>query len=68
MTEWDTAAKAYAEAGADALELNFCCPFPPEGLVQNPEDAHMGIYFTYNYQAAAEVVRHVKKVVDIPIL
>lgn len=67
MEEWETAVKAYAEAGADALELNFCCPFPPEGLVKKPEDAHMGIYFTYNHQAAAEVVRHVKKVVDIPI-
>lgn len=67
MEEWETAVKAYAEAGADALELNFCCPFPPEGLVKKPEDAHMGIFFTYNYKEAAEVVRRVKKIVDLPI-
>ena len=67
MAEWEAAASAYAEAGADALELNFCCPFPPEGIVKNPEDAHMGIYFTHNRQAAAEVVKQMKKIVDIPV-
>lgn len=67
LDEWAKAAIAYAEAGADALELNFCCPFPPEGLVKKPEDAHMGIFFTFNPNRAADVVRHLKKIVDIPM-
>lgn len=48
MDEWEKAAIAYAEAGADALELNFCCPFPPEGLVQKPEDAHKNGTMTWS--------------------
>lgn len=67
LAEWEKAAIAYAEAGADALELNFCCPFPPEGLVKNPEDAHMGIYFTFNSHEANKVVKHLKSIVDLPM-
>ena len=31
MDEWKKVVPLYAEAGVDAMELNFCCPFVPEG-------------------------------------
>ena len=51
---------AYEKAGCTALELNFCCPFPPEGLTKNPEEAHIGIHFTRNPEEGAKVLRHLR--------
>ncbi|MBI4634257.1 MAG: hypothetical protein HY742_10245 [Deltaproteobacteria bacterium] len=67
IQEWQKIVTAYAEAGADAMELNFCCPFPPEGLVSDPTDAHLGIYFSQNPDRGAEVIRKLKETVDIPL-
>ena len=65
--EWDRIAEIYAGAGCDALELNFCCPFPPEGLSDDPEYAKIGIYYTRNPEEGAEILQRIKKKVDIPI-
>lgn len=67
LHEWQQIVTAYAEAGADAMELNFCCPFPPEGLVKDPSDAHLGIYFSQHPDEGAEVIRKLKETVGIPL-
>ncbi len=67
IDEWSEIALAYEKAGCDALEINFCCPFPPEGLVKNPEEAHVGIYFTRNPEAGAEVLRRLRSIVKLPL-
>jgi dihydroorotate dehydrogenase/NAD-dependent dihydropyrimidine dehydrogenase PreA subunit len=67
LQEWQQIVTAYAEAGANAMELNFCCPFPPEGLVKDPSDAQLGIYFTQHPEQGAEVIRKLKESVGIPI-
>lgn len=65
--EWLHIAKLYEEAGCDALELNFCCPFPPEGLSKSEKDNHVGIYYTMHPEAAVEVLKLLKDVVSIPM-
>ncbi|MDP2267957.1 MAG: hypothetical protein Q8K46_02210, partial [Deltaproteobacteria bacterium] len=67
LQEWQQIVTAYAEAGAEAMELNFCCPFPPEGLVQDPSDAQLGIYFSQHPERGAEVIRKLKESVGIPL-
>ncbi|HWQ40840.1 MAG TPA: 4Fe-4S dicluster-binding protein [Desulfosporosinus sp.] len=67
LEEWERIARAYEEAGCAALEINFCCPFPPEGLVKSPEEAHVGIYFTRNPEEGAKVLKHLRKIVKIPL-
>lgn len=67
LEEWQSIVTAYAEAGADAMELNFCCPFPPEGLVSDPTEAHLGVYFCQNPDQGAEVIRKLKETVGIPL-
>jgi dihydroorotate dehydrogenase (fumarate) len=67
LQEWQRVVTAYAEAGANAMELNFCCPFPPDGLVKDPSDAHLGIYFSHHPDEGAEVIRKLKEIVDIPL-
>lgn len=67
MEEWKKTVTAYAEAGCDAMELNFCCPFPPTELVTNAEDAFLGIEYTKHPDKGAEVIRKIKELVDIPL-
>ena len=67
LDEWKRTVTAYAEAGCDAMELNFCCPFPPTELVTNGDDAFMGIEYTKHPEKGAEVIRTLKEIVDIPL-
>jgi dihydropyrimidine dehydrogenase (NAD+) subunit PreA len=67
MEEWKKVVPMYAEAGVDAMELNFCCPFVPKGLEKDEANEFMGIYFTQNPDKGAEVIRQLKKMVDIPL-
>jgi dihydroorotate dehydrogenase/ferredoxin len=67
MEEWEEVAKAYEAAGCDAIELNFCCPFPPEGLSKSDQDNHVGIYYTKNPQAGMEVLKKLKSFIKIPM-
>lgn len=65
--EWQQIATLYQEAGCDALELNFCCPFPPEGLSKSEQDNHVGIYYTMHSEAAVNVVRALSRTISIPM-
>lgn len=67
LEEWEEIAVAYEKAGCAALELNFCCPFPPEGLTKRPEEAHIGIYFTRNPEEGAKVLRKLRSMIKIPL-
>lgn len=67
LAEWEKMAVMYAKAGCNALELNFCCPFPPKDLVKNPDEAFMGISFTHHPEKGAEVIKRVKELIDIPV-
>jgi dihydroorotate dehydrogenase/NAD-dependent dihydropyrimidine dehydrogenase PreA subunit len=66
MDEWTEIAVAYEKAGAHALELNFCCPFPPEGLAKSPDDEHVGIYYTKHPDEAVKIIQAIKRLVKIP--
>jgi ferredoxin len=59
--------KLYEEAGCDALELNFCCPFPPEGLTKSEQDNHVGIYYTIHPDEAVKVLKRLKEIISIPM-
>ena len=65
--EWTEIAVAYEAAGCHALELNFCCPFPPEGLAKSPDDSRVGIYYTKNPDEGEKIISAIKKLVKIPI-
>lgn len=67
ISEWQKTVEAYAEAGCDALELNFCCPFPPKGLEKEESDAFIGIAFSQDPEKGAEVIQKLKRTVDIPL-
>ena len=67
MDEWENIAKAYQDAGCDALELNFCCPFPPEGLSKSDQDNHVGIYYTKNPEAGLEVLKRLREFIKVPM-
>lgn len=67
IPEWQRIVEAYAKAGVDAMELNFCCPFPPKGLEEDESNALMGIYFSQNPDKGAEVIRKLKETVNIPL-
>lgn len=67
VEEWERLAKAYEQAGCDALELNFCCPFPPKEFVSKPDEAFMGISFSMNPDLGARAVERVKKAIQIPV-
>lgn len=67
MEEWKNIAQLYVDEGVDALELNFCCPFPPTGLSKSEEDNHVGIYYTMHPEAAYEVLSELKKIIRVPM-
>jgi|GEM_PF-506516 len=67
ITEWQKVVEMFVKAGVDAMELNFCCPFIPEGLEKDEADAFLGMYFTRNPERGAEVIRKLKETVDIPL-
>ena len=67
IAEWQKVVDMYVSAGVDAMELNFCCPFIPQGLEKDEANAFMGIYFTQHPEKGAEVIRKLKETVGIPL-
>ncbi len=67
IEEWEEIAIAYEKAGCDALELNFCCPFPPDGLTKSELDLNIGIHYTKNPHEAVKVLKHIRSIVNIPL-
>lgn len=68
VEEWIEIAQAYEAAGCDALEINFCCPFPPEGLAKCPDDTRVGIYYTKHPEEGAKILKEIRKSVKIPLI
>ena len=70
LDEWKKCAKAYQEAGADVIQLNFCCSGPGSLMdIQKPGDKTQlyGDVLGRNMDLAVEVVEAVKSVVTIPV-
>lgn len=69
VEEWKKCAIAYEKAGADVLQLNFCCSGP--GSLQDIAKGHQttmyGDVLGRNMDAAEEVVKAVVSVVNIPV-
>jgi dihydropyrimidine dehydrogenase (NAD+) subunit PreA len=71
LEEWQKCAKAYEEAGADVLQLNFCCSGP--GSLQDIAGAAVNQTMLYgdvlgrDMDKAAQVIEAVKSVVSIPV-
>lgn len=59
--EWQELAKKVADAGVDALELNFSCP---HGMPEMGVGAAIG----QNERMTSEITEWVKQVVDIPVI
>jgi dihydroorotate dehydrogenase/ferredoxin len=67
VEEWVEIAAAYEKAGCSALEINFCCPFPPEGLAKCPDDTRVGIYYTKHPDEGVRILKEIRKAVSIPL-
>ena len=68
LEQWEQMAISYVEAGAHALELNFCCPYPqtmPE--VSTGSEHQIGCTFGENPDLGVTVIKHLKSVVDVPL-
>ncbi|HWQ79224.1 MAG TPA: 4Fe-4S dicluster domain-containing protein [Anaerovoracaceae bacterium] len=68
LDQWEEMAVSYAEAGAKALELNFCCPYPqtmPEA--SRGEEHRIGSTFGENPELGIPVIKRIKEKVNIPI-
>ena len=71
LEEWQKCAKAYEEAGADMLQLNFCCSGP--GSLQDIAGAGGNKTMLYgdvlgrDMNLASQVLEAVKSVVKIPV-
>lgn len=70
---WADMAKRFQEAGADAIELNMCCPNMSYNLElttggKQCAPKRTGASMGQDEAVAAEIVRAVKKAIDIPLL
>jgi dihydroorotate dehydrogenase/Pyruvate/2-oxoacid:ferredoxin oxidoreductase delta subunit len=70
LEEWQKCAKAYEEAGADVLQLNFCCSGPGSLLDiagKNNETILYGDVLGRDMDRATMVMKAVTSVVNIPV-
>lgn len=69
LEEWCDLARTFVEAGADALELNFCCPNLD---VSKPgdiyESEHAGAIIGQDPELCRRITRAVKSVVRVPVV
>jgi dihydroorotate dehydrogenase/Pyruvate/2-oxoacid:ferredoxin oxidoreductase delta subunit len=68
---WARCAEAYQQAGAGAVELNFCCPGPgslKDITKEGDQTACFGDVLSRNIELSAKIVERVRAAVDIPIL
>lgn len=71
LEEWARCGEAYQKAGADIIELNFCCAGPAhlqDVVKQGDLTALYGELLGRNVDLAVKVVKAVKEAVSIPIL
>ncbi|MFA5536985.1 MAG: hypothetical protein WDA53_07440, partial [Bacillota bacterium] len=68
LKQWEEMALSYVEAGAKALQLNFCCPYPqtiPE--LAKGDEHQIGATFGENPGLGIPVIKRIKELVDVPI-
>ena len=71
IEDWARCAKAYQEAGAGMIELNFCCSGPgslTDVVKSGDTSIRYGDVLGHDVDTACEVVKAVKAVVNIPII
>ena len=71
IEEWAKCAQAYQQAGAGAVELNFCCAGPGslnDIIKEGDKTACFGDVVGRNIQMASDIVKKVRSVIDIPII
>lgn len=69
VDQWEEMALLYEQAGAKALELNFCCPYPqtmPE-MSKDGKEHLIGSTFGENPELGVAVLERLKKSVKIPL-
>lgn len=69
---WVNMAKKFEEVGADIIELNMCCPNMSYNVElssgdENASDVRTGASLGQQGRAVAEIVKEIKKVIDIPL-
>lgn len=68
IDQWEELAFKYQEAGAMALELNFCCPYPQTMPELSSGTEHLiGSTFGENPTLGLPVIKRLKEVLHIPI-
>lgn len=68
LEQWEMMAVEYVKAGCQALELNFCCPYPQVMPETSKGNEHLiGQTFGDNPALGVEVIKRLKQVVDVPI-
>jgi dihydropyrimidine dehydrogenase (NAD+) subunit PreA len=68
LTQWEETAVRYVEAGARALELNFCCPYPQVMSEKSGGCEHqIGQTFADNPDLGVAVIKRLKELVDVPL-
>ena len=67
--EWEEQALAFAEAGADIIELNFCCPNLATGEIRPGErHDHGGASIASDPSACRAIVTHLRPRLSVPII
>lgn len=68
LQQWEEMAVSYVEAGAKALELNFCCPYPQVMSEKSVSCEHqIGETFAENPDLGIAVIKRLKELVKVPI-
>jgi dihydroorotate dehydrogenase/Pyruvate/2-oxoacid:ferredoxin oxidoreductase delta subunit len=69
LDEWVELAQMFEEAGADALELNFCCPNLNITKLQSTKDVpHAGSFICHYPEISGEVAKMVTGAVKVPVV
>ena len=68
LAQWEEMALNYVEAGAKALELNFCCPYPQVMSEAATGCEHqIGQTFGDNPDLGIDVIKRLKELVKVPL-
>lgn len=69
LEQWEEMAVSYVEAGAKALQLNFCCPYPQTLPEKSTGGEHeIGCTFAENPDLGVMVIKHLKSKVNVPLI
>ena len=69
LDEWETQAAAFQDAGADIIELNFCCPNLATAQVgAGAKHDHGGASIASDASACGAIISHLRPMLSIPIV